>query len=121
MRLTAVHKSAINLTSTLCLSICLGGCASLPIIGGSPLAPKPTVVEAAPDLQAPSNDTGAWSGYAPQDLPDTDWVASFDDAALTALVNEALLENRNIKAAYARLDAAGTRLKMTCGAVCVTA
>ncbi|MEP1229789.1 MAG: TolC family protein [Litorimonas sp.] len=86
-----------------------GGCAGMPIIGASPLAPKPTLVDAEENLQTRPE----WSGFAPEDLPDTDWVASFEDETLNALVNEALLENHNIKAAYARIEAAGAQLKVS--------
>lgn len=91
----------------------LGGCASLPVIGGSPLAPKPIAIEAAPDLQSAKKWSGQETGFAPEDLPDTNWVASFDDAVLSALVSEAMAENRNIKAAYARLAAANARLNQS--------
>ncbi len=105
MQITGVYKRTISLSAALCLSACAG----IPVIGNSPLAPKPALVEPARDLQI----TSGWSGLAPEDLPDTDWVASFDDPVLVSLVNEALIENRNIKAAYARLDAAASRLKIS--------
>ena len=103
------------------LAAMLGGCASLPVIGGSPLAPDPVLVEAAPNLQIANGWAAHQSkltseqdpAYSPQDLPDTDWVASFDDAVLSALVSEALRENRNIKSAYARLAAAQARLDVS--------
>jgi len=105
MRVFAVNTAKMTIASALCLS----GCASLPVIGGSPLAPKATIVEVAPDLQI----TEDWAGFSPEELPDTDWVASFDDGVLTALVDEAMRENRNIKTAYAALAAANTRLKIS--------
>ena len=105
MRIFAVNKVILSLASALCLS----ACASLPMIGDAPLAPKPTPVTPAADLQS----APVWDGFAPEDLPDTNWVASFDDAVLNALVDEAMAENRNIKSAYSRLAAANTRLKIS--------
>jgi NodT family efflux transporter outer membrane factor (OMF) lipoprotein len=46
---------------------------------------------------------------APDALPTTDWVRGFPDPILIELVDEALRENTNIGAAYARLNAAIAR------------
>ena len=111
MRVPSMYKISVQPTISVMAILCFGisGCVSVPIIGGSPLAPKPTLVEPSADLQTAPD----WSGFAPEDFPDTDWVASFNDETLNALVSEALLENRNIKAAYARLEAAGAQLKVS--------
>jgi len=103
------HTPTYQLLTSLIVGLSLNACATLPILNGSPLAPEPTPVEAASDLKV----APVWVGYAPEELPDTDWISSFDDTTLTTLVNEALLENRNIKAAYARLEAAKARLKIS--------
>jgi NodT family efflux transporter outer membrane factor (OMF) lipoprotein len=76
------------------------GCASFS------LKPEPTQVQpqavAVADVPPPQD----WVVRAPDALPTTDWVRAFPDSILIALVDEALRENTDIGAAYARLDAA---------------
>ncbi|WP_409433085.1 efflux transporter outer membrane subunit [Litorimonas sp. RW-G-Af-16] len=67
--------------------------------------PEATIVTPAATVPVPSN----WVEPAPDALPNADWVASFSDAQLNALVAEAVSENKNIGAASARLDAALAR------------
>lgn len=92
--------------------LCLTGCASLPlgnIIGSAPLAPKPVQVDT--DSTLPLRPE--WAGFAPSDLPDTDWTGSFDDVVLNGLVQEGLENNRDIKSAYARLNASQARMRIS--------
>lgn len=109
MHQTSSYQAAANLIFGLMLSLCLSGCAQFKGIPSSPFAPKPTIVAPSDNLQFSTN----WSNYAPDELPLTDWVASFEDPVLTELVNEALQENRNVKAAYSRLLASGAQLKIS--------
>ena len=85
----------------------LSGCANL---GGlSKYKPEPTnivVQDIAPQQQK-------WTETAPEDLPTTDWVGSFDDGILTRLVEEALEANSNVKSSAARLDAAQARFRIS--------
>lgn len=72
------------------------------------LVKDPTVVEAnVPD--APAND---WVQQAPEDFPTTDWVSTFEDENLNALVQEALAANTDINAAEAGYRAALARLNI---------
>lgn len=71
----------------------------------------PESTEIPPDWQAGNADTGE---------VDNAWIASFDDPLLTALVDEALLNNRNLQAAAAQVERstalarlAGSQLKPT--------
>jgi len=70
----------------------LSGCATVDI------RPEPTHV--------PPSPTPDWEEPAPDDLPTTDWVGTFSDGQLVALVNEALAANTNIRAAEAQYRAA---------------
>ena len=85
----------------------LSGCASL---GGlskfKPEATRVVAQEVVPQKQI-------WSETAPADLPTTDWVGSFSDSTLMALVNEALEANTNIRSAAARLDVAQQRARIS--------
>ena len=78
----------------------LSGCASL----YKPAAPEvvtPTeAVPAAEDFAA----TDALEAYVPDALPRTDWVESFDDPTLNALVAQAVEQNTNIRAALYAVD-----------------
>ncbi|WP_189585803.1 efflux transporter outer membrane subunit [Litorimonas cladophorae] len=85
----------------------LSGCASIK------MSPEPTVVapqlEANADVEPPQD----WVVPAPDALPTTDWVRTFPDTILIELVDEALRENTNIGAAYARLESAIAREKVS--------
>ena len=88
-------------------AIGLSGCANL---GGlSKFKPEPTVVE----VQELAPQKQIWAEIAPEDLPTTDWVGSFDDSTLARLVTEALDANTNIKSSAARLDAALARARIS--------
>lgn len=81
----------------------LGGCASLDV------RPDATVAEA--DIPAAPN--ADWVEPAPDDLPATDWIATFGDPQLSALVNEALEANTNILTAKARYEASLASVKIS--------
>lgn len=76
----------------------------------------PTVVEAernlpeapaaSPEDLQPGYIETAWAQSAPYERPSTDWVNSFSDPILTALVNEAYNNNPDLGSAQARIDAA---------------
>ncbi len=86
--------------SSAVVAIIISGCASLDLKPeATVVAPQAKVIEDVP----PPQD---WIVPAPDALPTTDWVRAFPDAALIELVDEALQNNTNIGAAYARLDAA---------------
>ncbi|PHR92640.1 MAG: transporter [Robiginitomaculum sp.] len=80
------------------------------------LAPEGTLANAASaDVpQAPKNsETGAqkWAEASPDRQPSTDWIASFDDPMLDALVAEAMKVNTDIRMAAARLQQAEASAK----------
>lgn len=61
-------------------------------------------------LQVPAT----WStGQVDRDPLDESWWFSFDDAVLSALVEEALTQNHNLQAAVARLDIAAARVRQS--------
>lgn len=59
----------------------------------------------APAEWSASADASADTQSALGAPPTGDWVAAFNDPALTSLITEALKHNRNLGAAYARLEA----------------
>ena len=76
-------------------------------VAGCALNPPPTTSElqkeALPHTVAPA----AWKAGSGAPAPVADrWLASFDDPALTALVNEALAYNADLQAAAARVEQA---------------
>ena len=90
--------------------IFLCGCKTLGIdMTRIDIKPEPTVVT-APVTILPAQK---WVENAPADFPTTDWVGSFSDETLSALVAEALNANTDIAAAAASYQAALTRLKIT--------
>lgn len=86
--------------------MCLTGCANIGIL--SKYNPGPTQIPIHEARLEQSN----WDELAPEELPTTDWIGSFEDPTLTSLVNEALEANTNIKASAARLDASLARLRI---------
>lgn len=85
----------------------LSGCANL---GGlSKFKPEPTNIV----VQDIALQQQKWAETAPEDLPTTDWVGSFDDRILSSLVAEALDANSNVKSSAARLDAAQARFRIS--------
>ncbi len=87
--------------------VVLSGCASIN------LTPEPTQVAPQAEVNADVPPPQDWVVPAPDALPTTDWVRSFPDPILIELVDEALRENTNIGAAYARLDGAIAREKIS--------
>lgn len=89
------------------LAMLMAGCASFDLKSdGTVVEPQAAAIAEAP----PPQD---WVIPAPDALPTTDWVRAFPDPILIELVDEALKENTNIGAAYARLDAAIAREKIS--------
>ncbi len=88
-------------------AVILTGCASFD------LKPAATVVAPRAEVVADVPPPPKWVVPAPDALPTTDWVRAFPDPILIELVDEALRENTNIGAAYARLNAAIAREKIS--------
>lgn len=93
MRLIWVSMTALTL---------LTGCQTLNF------KPEPTEIV----VDKPEPPTQDWTEYAADELPNVDWIAEFDDAVLSSLVQEALSANTNIRAAEALYDAAIARVDM---------
>ena len=60
------------------------------------------------------------SGNAVSNLPTVDWVASFEDASLKALIEEALAHNNDFLAAAANIEAARLQTKVSRAALLPT-
>ena len=95
-------RRVILLTTTACL---LSACGTLPGVSGLGPDPTPVVVE------VPESPTADWVEYAPDDLPQTNWVDSLGDSVLPSLIDEALEQNTDIRSALARYDQALAQLK----------
>lgn len=90
-------------------ALILGACASIPSVpnlGGEPVAIFPV----APDAPQTWQSSGV-SGEVPQ----TDWLAQFDDATLVELVNEALAANPSIRSQYYAVQATRSQARSTYG------
>src|SRR5438309_11388947 len=84
--------------ATLCIGDALTGCAL-----GPPPKSEEIRTQALPNLSVPSSWTasGAIAG-----APSDNWVASFNDPQLSALVEEALAYNTDLQIAAARVEQA---------------
>lgn len=100
-----ITRKIRTLASVSALALVLTGCASLNI------KPEPTVVAAKAEVVADVTPPQKWVVPTPDALPTTDWVRAFPDPVLIDLVDEALRENTDIGAAYARLEASIAREK----------
>ena len=69
----------------------------------------PTPTEVAPNI--PVTNSADWIGAAGDALPQTDWTEGFGDSTLTALIDEALEKNTDIRIASARYDRALAQFK----------
>jgi len=69
---------------------------------------KPEATSTLADIVVP--ETNSWVQAASEDLPRTDWVASFEDIQLSGLVDQALANNTDIRVSEARYRAALARL-----------
>ena len=87
-------------------ALLLSGCQTID------LSTEPTPVAPQARVEAQVTPEIDWVEPAPDALPDTDWVRTFPDPILIALVDEALRQNTNIGASYARLNAALAREKI---------
>lgn len=98
--------------AVLCLA--LSGCATMGLDGISPSKTKISADIANAPVSRQSG-TPAWveqsATLAQGRLPSTDWVSSFSDPTLSALITEALAANTNIRASRARLAAAEASAK----------
>jgi len=93
--------------SVLFAALMLTGCSTLDLkLDATVVEPQAAAVNDAP----PPQD---WSVPAPDALPTTDWVRAFPDPKLIKLVDEALRENTNVGVAYARLEGAIAREKIS--------
>jgi NodT family efflux transporter outer membrane factor (OMF) lipoprotein len=87
-----------QVTVTAALAAAVAGCA---------LKPPPTTDELRRDALPHTTVPAAWKASGGAAAPVADrWLASFDDPALTALVNEALVYNADLQAAAARVEQA---------------
>jgi NodT family efflux transporter outer membrane factor (OMF) lipoprotein len=73
------------------------------------MKPEPVVVQAS----VPAAPQQSWVEQAPEDFPTTDWVSTFSDPQLNALVDEALRANTDIGAARASYQAALARINIS--------
>ncbi len=105
MRRTPCTRLAV---ATVCL-VALAGCA---------LQPPPTAAElqqqALPHTEIPSAFKATSGLSAPVAAP---WLASFNDPALSALVDEALAYNADLQVAAARVEQAAGYVKVASGAL----
>lgn len=91
--------SRLGLIAAAALSV--SGCA-LP----GALRPDPTVVTPVKTITQSEAIPADYVEPAPERMPNTDWVNSFEDPALAALVMDARQTNPNVLRALAQLDAA---------------
>ena len=99
--------AAVALASA--LAAALAGCALK-----SPPTAQELQQEALPHTAVPPTWTPANATQQP--VADR-WLATFDDPALTALVNEALIYNADLQVAAARVEQAGGYLKVASGSL----
>ena len=86
--------------------LALSGCASLPSPAGQPVAVFPVAPEAP----------GQWSALGVSgDAPVTDWISQFDDATMTALIQEALQANPSVRAQYYAVEATRAQARSVYG------
>ncbi len=87
--------------------------AAIAIIAGCALKAPPTTGELQKDALPHTSVPAAWKAGGGAAGPVADrWLASFDDAALTALVAEALAYNADLQVAAARVEQAGGYVKL---------
>jgi NodT family efflux transporter outer membrane factor (OMF) lipoprotein len=100
MRASPLKRTAV----VAALAAALGGCALQ-----NPPAPADLQKEALPNAAIPT----AWKTAGGVAAPVASaWLAGFDDAALNALVSEALVHNADLQVAAARVEQAGGYLKV---------
>lgn len=102
--------TAISTAALFAATAGLSGCKTLD------LKPEKTAVIAqmpeSPVSPTGANENTKWSEAAPDDLPRTDWVATFLDSELDRLVARALEANTDIAASAARYRAALSRIEI---------
>ena len=88
------------------------------VIAGCALNPPPTTDELQKQALPHTSVPTAWKAGGGAATPVADrWLASFDDPALTALVNEALLYNADLQAAAARVEQAAGYVAVASGSL----
>lgn len=91
-------------TSVSFVALLLSGCSTFQKLG-----PDATVTVVEEKVPAPP----IWVEVAPEDLPATDWVATFDDAQLSELVREGLENNPGTLRALAQFEATLANLRIS--------
>ncbi|MCC7326192.1 MAG: TolC family protein [Burkholderiales bacterium] len=87
-------------------------------VTGCALNPPPTASELQKEALPHTSIPPAWKAADGAAAPVADrWLASFDDPALSALVDEALLYNADLQAAAARVEQAAGYVKVAGGAL----
>jgi outer membrane protein, multidrug efflux system len=87
-------------------------------VGGCALNPPPTSSELQKDALPHTVVPGAWKGANGATAPVADrWLATFNDPALSALVDEALLYNADLQVGAARVEQAAGYVKVASGAL----
>ena len=86
-------------------AVALGACAVAVLIGGCAVKSPPDAAaikeQSMPAVKIPEQ----WPRLAPGDVAD-DWIASFNDAQLTAAVQEAIANNTDLRVGAARVEQA---------------
>jgi multidrug efflux system outer membrane protein len=111
----AQRKRAASRVALLALLLGLGavGCSATPPPDASDLAEIGEVPKAWTTKQgAVSDETGSDRKPAALPLADRDWVRRFGDARLDGLVSEALVHNKDLKVAAARMEEAGANARI---------
>lgn len=99
-----IRQKFILLTTASLIGLLVSGCSTLDFVGPDP-------VEVAVEEVVPvPND---WAEVAPEDLPTTDWVATFDSPQLLDLVSEGMESNPGARRALAQFDASLARLRVS--------
>lgn len=87
-------------------------------LAGCALQEPPSRADLQRDTLAHTELPAAWkAGATPAAPPPDAWLASFDDAALSALVEEALRHNADLQAAAARVEQAAGMLQVASGSL----
>jgi len=81
-------------------------------VAGCALDKPPTAADLQKDGLAHAAVPPAWKGGGPADPVTGRWVESFNDPALSALVDEALLYNSDLRASAARVEEAAAYLRV---------
>ena len=87
-------------------------------VSGCVLNPPPTSEDLRKEALPHTAIPASWKGPGDATSPAPDrWLATFDDVALTALVNEAIVYNADLQVAAARVEQAAGYVKVASGAL----